>query len=47
VVRNNFPELTSEEVRTLVLAAHRVYIGRYPVRSDHLPRPEALRRPRL
>lgn len=47
VVRDNFPELTSEEVHTLVVAAHRVYIGRHPAHSDHLPRPEELRRPRL
>ena len=47
VVRENFPELTSEEVHTLVVAAHRVYIARNPDRSDHLPRPEELRRPKL
>lgn len=47
VVRDNFPELTSEEVHTLVVAAHRVYIDRNPHGSDHLPRPEELRRPRL
>jgi hypothetical protein len=47
VVRENFPELTSEEVHALVVAAHRVYIDRNPANSDHLPRPEALRRPRM
>ncbi len=47
VVRENFPELTSEEVHTLVVAAHRVYIDRNPHRSDHLPRPGELRRPKL
>lgn len=47
VVRENFPELTSEEVHTLVVAAHRVYIDRNPQTSDHLPRPDELRRPKL
>ena len=47
VVRENFPELTSEEVHALVVAAHRVYIDRHPANSDHLPRPEELRRTKL
>lgn len=47
VVRENFPELTSEEVHALVVAAHRVYIQRNPGGSDHLPRPEELRQPTL
>jgi hypothetical protein len=47
VVRENFPELTSEEVHSLVVAAHRVYIDRNPGGSDHLPRPEELRRPKI
>lgn len=47
VVRENFPELTSEEVHSLVVAAHRVYIQRNPGNSDHLPRPEELRQPTL
>lgn len=47
VVRENFPELTSEEVHALVVAAHRVYIQRNPSASDHLPRPDELRRPIL
>jgi hypothetical protein len=47
VVRENFPELTSEEVHALVVAAHRVYIQRNPGGSNHLPRPEELRRPKL
>lgn len=47
VVRENFPELSSEEVHALVVAAHRVYIERNPTRSDHLPRPEDLRRPKI
>jgi hypothetical protein len=45
VVRENFPELTGEEVHSLVVAAHRVYIQRNPAGSDHLPRPDTLRRP--
>ena len=44
VVRENFSELTREEVHSLVVAAHRVYIDRYPDNSDHLPRPAELRR---
>jgi hypothetical protein len=47
VVRENFSELTSEEVHSLVVAAHRVYIERNPKNSDHLPRPGELRRPKL
>lgn len=47
VVRENFSELTSEEVHSLVVAAHRVYIQRNPGRSEHLPRPEEMRRPKI
>jgi hypothetical protein len=47
VVRENFSELTSEEVHSLVVAAHRVYIQRNPSHSNHLPRPEELRRPKI
>jgi hypothetical protein len=47
VVRENFLELTSEEVHALVVAAHRVYIQRNPTGSDHLPRPNELRRPKI
>lgn len=47
VVRENFPDLTGEEVHAMVVAAHRVYIDRNPQNSDHLPRPEELRRPKL
>lgn len=47
VVRENFTELTSEEVHSLVVAAHRVYIQRNPERSEHLPRPEELRRAKI
>ncbi|HAY26988.1 MAG TPA: hypothetical protein PK440_18875 [Candidatus Accumulibacter phosphatis] len=44
IVRENFPELSAEEVHLLVVAAHRVFIERNPDRSGHLPRPEELRR---
>ncbi|MFW5395780.1 MAG: hypothetical protein XXXNARYT_001508 [Candidatus Accumulibacter regalis] len=44
VLRENFPALSSDEVHTLVVAAHRVYIERYPEHSSHLPRPSELRR---
>jgi len=44
VVRDNFPDLSSEDVHALVVAAHRLYIERNPGSSGHLPRPEALRR---
>jgi hypothetical protein len=43
IVRENLPELSSEEVHAVVVAAHRVYIERNPQRSDHLPRPSELR----
>jgi len=45
VVRENFPELTHEEVHSLVISLHRAYIDRYPECSDHLLRPDELRRP--
>ena len=45
VVRENFAELTGEEVHSLVVAAHRAYIDRYPDGSDHLPRPGEIRQP--
>ena len=41
VLRENFSELSSEEVHIIVVAAHRVYIERNPGRSDHLRRPES------
>jgi hypothetical protein len=47
VLRENFPELSGEEVHTIVVAAHRVYIERNPGRSDHLRRPGELRPPHL
>ena len=42
VVRNNFSELNSKEIHTLIIAAHRAYIDRFPERSAHLPRPAEL-----
>ncbi len=45
VLRENFSELSGEEVHTIVVAAHRVYIERNPGRSDHLRRPGELRPP--
>ncbi|HRD99868.1 MAG TPA: hypothetical protein PLV68_01135, partial [Ilumatobacteraceae bacterium] len=45
VLRENFPQLSGEDVHTVVVAAHRVYIQRHPQRSVHLKRPEELRRP--
>lgn len=44
VLRENFPQLSAEEVHALIVAAHRVYIDRNPVGSEHLPRPEELKR---
>lgn len=43
VVRENFAQLSSEEVHAIVVAAHRVYIERNPGRSAHLRRPGELR----
>jgi len=43
IVRENFPLLSSEEVHTIVVAAHRVYIERNPERSAHLRHPSELR----
>ena len=43
IVRENFQLLRAEEVHLVVVAAHRVYIERYPDRSGHLPRPGNLR----
>ncbi|MDQ5879657.1 MAG: hypothetical protein QG638_2393 [Pseudomonadota bacterium] len=47
VLRENFSELSGEEVHTIVVAAHRVYIERNPGRSEHLRRPAELRPPHL
>lgn len=43
IVRDNFPELSPEEVHTVLVVAHRLYIERHPDESAHLPRPEDLR----
>lgn len=45
VLRDNFPDLSGEEVHTIVVAAHRVYIEHNPGRSAHLRRPEEIRPP--
>ena len=45
VVRENFAELSGDEVHSLVVAAHRAYIDRNPEGSDHLPRPGEIRQP--
>lgn len=47
IVRENFPGLDAEEVHALVVVAHRVYIERHPGGSDHLRRPDELRRAAL
>lgn len=44
VVRENFPELSSEVVHALVVAAHRVYIVRRPASAHRLSRPTVLQR---
>lgn len=45
VLRENFPQLSAEEVHAIVVAAHRVYISHHPEGSEHLPRPEDLKKP--
>lgn len=45
VLRENFPQLSGEEVHTIVVVAHRVYIDRNPGRSGHLRRPGEIRPP--
>ena len=47
VLRDNFPDLTGEEVHTIIVVAHRVYIEHNPGRSGHLRRPEDIRPPSL
>lgn len=44
VLRENFPTLSSGEVHAIIVAAHRVYIDRNPHASDHLKRPDELKR---
>ncbi|MFA7291361.1 MAG: hypothetical protein WC023_03830 [Rhodocyclaceae bacterium] len=43
VLRENFSQLSSEEVHTIIVVAHRVYIQKNPGRSSHLRRPDELR----
>ncbi len=43
VLRDNFPELSSEEVHTVIVVAHRVYIEKNPGRSTHLRQPHEVR----
>jgi len=45
VLRENFPDLSGEDVHSIVVAAHRIYIDHNPERSDHLRRPHELRPP--
>ena len=40
VLRENFPQLSVEEVHVVVAAAHRVYISKVPGGSAHLRHPE-------
>ncbi|MBS1190129.1 MAG: hypothetical protein H6R10_1921 [Rhodocyclaceae bacterium] len=44
VLRDNFPQLSAEEVHAVVVAAHRIYITRHPEGSEHLKRPEDVKR---
>ncbi len=44
VLRDNFSDLSSEEIHAIVVAAHRVYIERNPHANDHLKRPGEIRR---
>lgn len=39
VLRDNFPELSGDQVHAVVVSAQRVYIQRYPAKSGHLRRP--------
>lgn len=44
VLRENFPDLSAEEVHAVIVAAHRLYIHRNPGGSEHLRRPEEIKR---
>jgi hypothetical protein len=44
VLRENFPQFSAEEVQAIIVAAHRIYIAQHPEGSEHLPRPEELKR---
>lgn len=39
VLRDNFPELSGEEVHAIVVSAQRIYIQRYPGKNVHLRHP--------
>ncbi len=43
VLRENFPQLSSEDVHAIVVAAHRLYIEKNPHTSGHLKRPSELK----
>lgn len=43
VLRENFPQFSSEEIHAIVVGAHRVYIERNPNGSAHLKRPAELK----
>lgn len=44
VLRENFPQMSADEVHAVIVAAHRLYINRNPTGSEHLRRPEELKR---
>lgn len=43
VLRDNFPALSSAQLHTIVVIAHRVFIERNPERNQHLKRPDEIR----
>lgn len=43
VLRDNYPALSSAQVHTIVVIAHRVFIERNPGRNSHLKRPGDIR----
>lgn len=44
VLRGNFENLSPDQVKAAIAAAHRVYITRHPESSGHLLRPEELKK---
>jgi hypothetical protein len=40
MLRDNYPDLSTGEVRALIIASVRVYRARNPEQAAHLPRPE-------
>jgi hypothetical protein len=42
MLRDSYPELSSEEARILVVASVRVYSTRNPDKAAHLPKPEEI-----